>query len=392
MTQQVIKQRRHELDWLRVFAFLLLILFHSGMPFITHDWHINNAETSVGMSHLWDFFHNWRMPLLFVVSGAGIWYALGNRTGSSFVKERMKRLLIPLVFGVFVIVAPQVYFERMFEGQVFNSYIDFYPHFFDGNIFSGGNFTPNHLWFIYALFFYCIAGLPLFLFLKSTYGKVALNKLANVLTLPMGIYLMLLPLYLSLTYLKPYGMEYVFEYYHLVLVVIGFVLVSKDKIMESIQSHRLPSIIIAAIFISYYKYVQINNINLSLDTIYFISSLGYGSLIFAFLGYARRYLNFSNAFLKYTNEAVYPFYILHQTITVILAFYIVPLDLNMWLKFLLTALGTAVFTLAIYHFLIKPFNFIRPLFGLNQLAPIKPELFQVEFCTNKSLKADEAVS
>ena len=194
MTVQIIKQRRHELDWLRVFAFLLLILFHSGMPFVINDWHINNTETSLGLTHIWDFFHNWRMPLLFVVSGAGIWYALGNRTGTAFIKERITRLLLPLVFGVFVIVAPQVYFERMFEGQVFNSYIDFYPHFFDGNIFNGGNFTPNHLWFIYALFFYCIAGLPLFLFLKSTYGKVVLNKLANILTMPMGIYLMLLPL------------------------------------------------------------------------------------------------------------------------------------------------------------------------------------------------------
>ncbi len=331
-----------------------------------------------------NFFHNWRMPLLFVVSGAGIWYALGNRTGTTFVKERMKRLLIPLVFGVFVIVAPQVYFERMFEGQVFASYLDFYPHFFDGNIFNGGNFTPNHLWFIYALFFYCIAGLPLFLFLKSTYGKVVLNKIEAIITKPMAIYLMLLPLYLSLTYLKPYGMEYVFEYYHLVLVIIGFILVSKDKIMDSIQSHRLPSIIIAAVFIGYSKYAEMSSINLSLDNIYFITSLGYGSLIFAFLGYARQYLSFSNAFLKYTNEAVYPFYILHQTITVILAFYIVPLEMNMWLKFLLTSLGTAVFTLAIYHYLIKPFNIIRPLFGLNKLKATKVEDYEAGLLINKS--------
>ncbi len=384
MTSQVIKQRRHELDWLRVFAFFLLIFFHAGMPFIAHDWHINNAETSIGMTHLWGFFHNWRMPLLFVVSGAGIWYALGNRTGTAFVKERVERLLLPLVFGVFVIVAPQVYFERMFEGQIFNSYFDFYPHFFDGNVFSGGNFTPNHLWFIYALFFYCIAGLPLFLFLKSTYGKVVLNKLETLLTKPMGIYLMLLPLYLSLTFLKPYGMEYVFEYYHLVLVVIGFILVSKDKIMASIQSHRLASLVIATIFISYSKYAEINSINLSLDNIFFITSLGYGSLIFAFLGYARRYLNFSNAFLKYTNEAVYPFYILHQTITVILAFYIVPLEMNMWLKFLLTSLGTAVITLTIYHYLIKPFNIIRPLFGLNKVKQTMCGSYKTELCIDKN--------
>ncbi len=389
MTSQIIKQRRHELDWLRVFAFFLLIFFHAGMPFVAHNWHINNAETSIGMTYLWDFFHNWRMPLLFVISGAGIWYALGNKTGTAFVKERMTRLLIPLVFGVFVIVAPQVYFQRMFEGQIFNSYIDFYPHFFDGHVFEGGklnpsgNFTPNHLWFIYALFFYCIAALPLLLFLKSSYGKLALNKFTNLLTMPMGIYIMLLPLYLSLRYLKPYGMEYVFEYYHLVLVVIGFILVSRDKIMVSIQSHRLVSIIIATGFISYSMYAAINSISLSLDSMYFLNAFGYGSLIFAFLGYARRYLNFSNAFLKYTNEAVYPFYILHQTITVMLAFYIVPMDMNIWIKFLMTSLGTAVFTLAIYHFLIKPFNIIRPLFGLNTLKTAKIKTNEIALCIDK---------
>ncbi len=160
------KIRRYELDWLRVMAFFLLILFHSGMPYVTHDWHINNSETSIPLTWLWDFFHNWRMPLLFMISGCGIWFALGNRTAGQFLKERSTRLLIPLVFGVFVIVPPQVYLQRLAEGQNFDSYIAFYPHFFDGNFFTGGNFTPNHLWFIYSLFFYSVAALPLMLFLK----------------------------------------------------------------------------------------------------------------------------------------------------------------------------------------------------------------------------------
>ena len=145
--------RRHELDWLRVLAFLLLIFFHSGMPYVMFSWHINNVETSQGLSHLWSFFHNWRMPLLFMVSGAGIWYAFGRRTSGQFVKERFVRLILPLIFGVLVIVPPQVYLERLAQGVHFDSYIDFYPHFFDGHIFAGGNFTPNHLWFLYTLFF-----------------------------------------------------------------------------------------------------------------------------------------------------------------------------------------------------------------------------------------------
>ena len=361
------KIRRYELDWLRVFAFFLLILFHSGMPYVTYSWHINNNETSIPLTYLWSFFHDWRMPLLFMISGCGIWFALGNRGGVGFLKERSKRLLLPLVFGVFVIVPPQVYLQRLSEGVDFKSYIDFYPHFFDGHIFAGGNFTPNHLWFIYALFFYCVVALPLFLFLKSTRGKPTLDKIASVLSRTWGIYLTMIPLYLSLVWLKPYGKEYVFEFYHLVLVIIGFIIVSRDSIMQNIEAQRKCSLLIAIAGISLSMYLQYSSSVYNSFVYYLPNVVGYLSLLFAIIGYAKHYLNFSNAFIKYCNEGVYPFYILHQTITVILAYYIVQWDMNLWFKLFLTTAGTVMFTLIIYHFAIRPFNVIRPLFGLKNL-------------------------
>lgn len=361
------KIRRYELDWLRVLAFLLLILFHSGMPYVTHSWHINNTETSDGLSYLWDFFHNWRMPLLFMISGCGMWFALGNRTAGGFLKERSIRLLIPLVFGVFVIVAPQVYMQRLAEGVDFKSYIDFYPHFFDGHIFAGGNFTPNHLWFIYALFFYSMAALPLFLFLKSVRGKQTLDFIASLLSKPWAIYLTIIPLYLSLVWLKPFGKEYVFEFHHLILVILGFIIVSSDSIMRSIETQRKRSLLIAIIGITLAMYTTYSPIVFSSWIYYLPNAIGYLSLLFAIFGYGKHYLNFNNAFLKYCNEGVYPFYILHQTITVILAYYIVQWNMNLWIKLFMTTGGTVIFTLVIYHFAIRPFNFIRPLFGLKQI-------------------------
>jgi len=360
------KCRRHELDWLRVMAFFLLILFHSGMPYVTHDWHINNSETSIALTWLWDFFHNWRMPLLFMISGCGIWFALGKRSAAQFLKERSTRLLIPLVFGVFIIVPPQVYLQRLAEGQNFDSYIAFYPHFFDGHIFAGGNFTPNHLWFIYSLFFYSLAALPLMLFLKSERGAQSMDKIASVLSKRWGIYLTMIPLYISLVWLNPYGKEYVFEFHHLVLVIIGFVIVSRDSIIQSIELQRKKFLLIAIIGITLAIYVHYSPIVFSRRVYYLPNVIGYLSLLFAIFGYGRRYLNFSNTFIKYCNEGVYAFYILHQTITVILAYHIVQMDLNLWIKLLMTTAGTAVFTLIIYHFGVRPFNLIRPLFGLKK--------------------------
>ena len=360
------KIRRHELDWLRVLAFLLLIFFHAGMPFVEHHWHINNAETSSWLTALWSFFHSWRMPLLFTISGAGIWFAFGRRGALGFLKERSVRLLIPLFFGVLLIVPPQVYFEHLSQGVAYSSYVDFYPHFFDGIVFTGGNFTPNHLWFIYALFFYCIAALPVFLILRSSMGARALDRIAAVLSRRGGIYLTLIPLYFVTVLTQSISMEYVFEFSHLALVMTGFILASRDTILNAIENHRHTSLAItvlggAAVFA----------MRLTTDTapnpwIYYIAEVAsVFSIILACIGYARNHLSFSNRFLRYTNEGVYPFYILHQTITVILAYHIVTMEIDFWLKFAMVTLGTAVFTVVIYHYLIRPYNWIRPFFGLK---------------------------
>ena len=361
------KVRRHELDWLRVMAFFLLILFHSGMPYVTHSWHINNSETSVPLTWVWNFFHEWRMPLLFMISGCGIWFALGNRSAGQFLKERAGRLLIPLVFGVLVIVPPQVYLQRLSEGVNFDSYIAFYPHFFDGHIFAGGNFTPNHLWFIYSLFFYSVAALPVMLFLKSARGTLVLDKIAAVLSRRWGIYLTMVPLYASLLWLKPYGKEYIFEFFHLVLVITGCIIVSRVAMMQSIEAQRKQLLVTAITGIAFAMYVRYSPIVFSRGVYYLPHVIGYLSLLLAIMGYGRRYLNFTNAFIRYCNEGVYPFYILHQTITVMLAYQIVQWDMNLWVKLLLTMGGTAVFTLLIYHYGVRPFNLVRPLFGMKKI-------------------------
>ncbi|TQV89457.1 acyltransferase family protein [Aliikangiella coralliicola] len=371
------KDRLHELDWLRVLAFLLLIFFHAGMPFVTFGWHIKNAETSTSLSYLWSFFHNWRLPLLFMVSGAGIWFAMGERNGWGFLKERSLRLLLPLIFGVLVIVPPQVYLERLAQGATFDSYLDFYPHFFDGHFLNGGNFTPNHLWFIASLFYYCIVGLPLFLFFRSPLGIKVLDKLAIQLSKSWGIYLTTIPLYFALTVLKPYDLEYVFEFYQLVLVIIGFLIVSRRSIWETIEAIRFRSLFISVVGISCATYIRYSESNYA-DWIYFIPNvIGYFSLLLTFFGYGRYYLNKNNKFLLYTNEAVYPFYILHQTITVILAYFIVQWDINLWIKFTLTTTGTAVLTLGLYHLAIRPHNWVRPFFGLKQKSSNKKEMESV---------------
>src|SRR6187549_1585730 len=126
MNQTTPTPRYEFLDWLRVLAILLLLFFHTGMLFVGWGWHITNAETIPALEFPMGIAHRLRMPLLFVIAGAGMWFALGNRSGGGLVRERSLRLLLPLVAGMFLVVPPQIFIERLFRGQWDGGYVAFF--------------------------------------------------------------------------------------------------------------------------------------------------------------------------------------------------------------------------------------------------------------------------
>ena len=129
------KQRRYDLDWLRVLSMLTIFLFHCARLFNYEDWHVKNNHLSQGMSDFIDILALWIMPLFFLISAASSNYSLDKRGGGEYLKERFKRLFIPLVFGAFVVIAPvQVWIERAtHEPYYTGSFMNFYIH-------SGNNF------------------------------------------------------------------------------------------------------------------------------------------------------------------------------------------------------------------------------------------------------------
>ena len=358
-------QRRHDLDWLRVFAFLLLILFHAGMAFVEFPWHLKNPETSYGLTVFWGFLHGWRMPLLFLISGAGIWYALGSRGPFGFFLERSRRLLIPLAFGVLVIVPPQVYLERLTQGATYASYLDFYPHFFEGLYFSsgGGNFSPHHLWFIGSLFIYCLVLLPVLIFLRSRAGKRWIDKCDLIFSSGAGLYSVALVFYLSNLI---WAGGFFLNSGSALLILLGFLFVSSKRVWSTLVELRFLSLLVAGVCfpISLWMFFSQSQSFDRWQTDLFSIPAALAT-IYAILGFAYQYRNFANSFLSYVNEGVYPFYIVHQTVTVAIVYYLIPLSLNMWIKFAVVIVGTALITLFIYHFCIRPFSYVRPLFGLK---------------------------
>jgi len=217
---------RHDfLDWLRVMAIFVLIFFHTGMLFVGWGWHITNDETIPALVWPMDLAHRLRMPLLFVIAGAGMWFALQRRSGKSFTGERTLRLLVPAIVGMFLIVPPQIYIERIAHGEWHGGYLDFYlQRVLQFQPYPTGNFSWHHLWFIIYLYAYVLLLLPLMLWWRKARPVLKPGAWILALALPLGI---------NEALLKPLFPEthnlvhdwYVFIHY-LLLTVYGFVLAS----------------------------------------------------------------------------------------------------------------------------------------------------------------------
>lgn len=368
--------RRYDLDWLRVIAFSILILFHSGMMFNTWDWHIKNNVTTDSPELLMYFLHQWRMPLLFLISGAAAYVVLQKFSVMMFLKNRMTRLFLPLVFGLFIVIPPQVYYERLFYGQVFNSFFDYYKTIFSFLPYPEGNFSWHHLWYIPYIFTFSIALLPLLKSLQSEKGRSLLQKMMNRFASGGMIVLWFLPLGLSQVILRPFwpnDNQNLFNDWSnfswtIIFFLYGFLLMSHRNIWETIQRLRfrflltgLGSFVVLLVCREHFEYFT--EVDRALYRM--LRGLHAWNIVLSILGFAHKYLHRNSPILRYANEAVYPLYILHQTITVIIAFYVGHWNMNLALKFVLVSAGTILGCWSLYEGLIKRNNILRILFGMK---------------------------
>lgn len=366
------KERRYDLDWLRVIVFGLLIFYHIGMFFVPWDWHIKNDVIYDWLQIPMVFLNQWRLPVLFVISGMGTRYALSYRSWKEFLSERSNRLLIPLLFGSLVIVAPQVYIERITNGASYTSYFDFYPHFFDG-IYPNGNFSWHHLWFLPYLLVYSILLTPAFIHLRNNPDGKFIQSCKALFAKPLGVLVFLLPLlivHVILSPLFPTTHNLVSDWYNftfsLILFFYGFLFVSMgETFWEGLKRYRRWALVLGVISFPIYLAIIANWI--LPDDVFFVNIfklLNLGSWVVVVFGYGAKYLNHTGKWLAYANKAVYPFYILHQTIIIIFAYYLYNFQIHDSIRFLLLIVVTFLGCLIGFEF-VKKFKITRTLFGVK---------------------------
>lgn len=348
--------RKHYIDNLRNATILLLFPVHTFM--IWNDFgsrfYIWAGENKI-FSTLIVLVNPWFMPIFFVLAGMSARYALGRRTTSEFVKQRVKKLLIPFISGLLFLVPFQTFYARKYFDHYEGALPDHWKYFFTNvTDFSGydGAFTPGHLWFILFLFLISLFALLIFRFFP--YEKVAVR----VEKIPaFGILCLFIPIWL-MYYFGNFGGFSIGK--NLMLYVIGYYVLSNELVIERIEKNirwifGLSVIGTIALVVLYYHFSYYGDL--------WINYIGWNSIL-VLLVLGKKYLNQRTKFTEYFNKASYPFYLLHQSILVALAYYVVEVGGSVMIQALVVCVGSFGLTVLAYH-VIKRIPFVRRLAGIT---------------------------
>lgn len=371
------EDRQYYIDWLRLMAVFLLFFFHTACIF--HPWsdfYIKNNPTSPLIAYLFVWsLGEWHMSLFFLLAGASTYFALQKRNGTEYVKERVKRLFIPLIFGTLVLIPPQSYLGLLNHSDYSQSFLIWLPNFFrlqsaDMDGYFLGGFTVGLLWFVLHLFVYSLVSLPIFLYFNRESGNRWIKRITCLLR-KTPVLFFIFPLLLVPVSKFPViaGGNPLF---YITFFIIGFILMSDQRIMDKIDRYRLLLLLLGV--------VPLAGSTILIGTDLWPSNLPewvdnavneYRNafvpwfLIFALLAYGKRFLNFNNKCLRYFSEGAYPIYILHNTIIIIIAFFVVQWEINVGIKYVVIIVPAFLVTVLAYDVLVKRTNITRFLFGMK---------------------------
>ncbi|MBY0574838.1 MAG: acyltransferase family protein, partial [Undibacterium sp.] len=392
-------QRLYFLDWVRIIAFFVLIFYHVGMYYVTWDWSVKSEFKSDTIEPLMMLSSPWRLSLLFMISGVASCFMLNKLKLARFAALRSWRLLIPLLFGMAVIVPPQSYFEVVEKVNYAGSYSDFlnlYYHAFKGfcdpKDASKCLILPtwNHLWFVAYLWVY-----SMLLWGLAKFAPQCLEKMrAGLQGWMHGWLIVILPvMYLALVRVVLYGDfpstnallgDWFNHANYLFLFLFGVLIATSQTFWQEVSDLRWQCLAFALsgwVFMFWYTHHYTDSIQPSNAILYF-QRIWYVFLawnaILAVCGFAYRHLNFDHSLRPYLTEAVFPVYILHQTLTIVMAHSFKPWHLHPLAEGLL--LVGLTFGLSFIGFeIIRRVSLLRPLFGLSAIA--KPVFVSPKFVT-----------
>lgn len=376
--------RRYDIDALRVIAFSLLILYHVGMFYVQDwGWHVKSAYSAEWLQLPMLLVNQWRMSLLFIISGLAISFVWGKVAPSQFALKRIWRLLIPLLFGMAFIVAPQCYYEALSKGLIEPGFLRFMGQYltfqdFPGDAWAGEeiiHWTWNHLWYLPYLLLYTLLLIPI---AKLLDGRA--RGFRTWFQSLRGFWIILLPvvpliLYANFIFPKfPYISHALIDdwYAHAMyftFFLMGYLIGRDVGFWNELERIRIVTSLLAMLFFALFLFrnnFMPDNPGFVLEQLsYLVTYLNRWLWIIAIFGWGHRLLNRPMKFLPYATEAVYPWYILHQTLIIVAGYNLAKLSLGPVLEPALVLLATLGGCALLHEFVIRRNKVLRPLFGLK---------------------------
>jgi len=344
--------RRYFIDWIRVIAIGLLLLYHIAIGFQPWGMMIGFIANQKSWASLWTpmmMLNVWRIPLLFFVSGMGVYFAIQNRNWKELIMERTWRIWLPFVFGLFCIVPIHVYIMQSY----YKMNVSYIPN-------------AGHLWFLGNIFSYVVILSPLFFYFKRNGNGKVVMLIKKIFSNPLGLLLVLAAFVAEALIIKPYPYELYAMTWHgyflgLLAFFFGFCFVlSGDPFWSMILKGRWL-FLSAAILLFILRVVEFK-----MNVPIYLLVAESNCWIFSVFGFACKYLNRPGNALTYLSQAAYPVYIVHMIFLFLGSMLIFPLELDVLLQFILVLLFTFAGCFIIYEFMIRRVNFVRPLFGLKR--------------------------
>jgi glucans biosynthesis protein C len=342
--------RKYYIDWIRVIAIGLLLIYHVAIGFQPWGVMVGFITTKEPWAALWApmaMLNVWRIPLLFFVSGMGVYFAMQQRNAKQLILERAIRILIPFLFGMFAIVPLHILIWRY--------------HYNMELIYSWG---PGHLWFLGNIFIYVLVLAPILFYVKRHEDSAGVRWVKKIISHPVGLLLIAAALAAEVLIIKPIPFElYAMTWHGFVLGLLAFFfgfcfVMSGPAFWKMIAAWRWLLLIAAfGLFIlrTYYMGMSTPGYAIAGESLcWILTVLGFGSV----------YLNKPGKALTYLSQAAYPVYILHMIFLYLGSQLIFPLPIYIPLQFLLVLLFTLGGCFATFE-LIRRIKFLRPLFGLK---------------------------
>jgi surface polysaccharide O-acyltransferase-like enzyme len=384
MTASPTASRLYFLDWIRIFAFFVLIFFHTGMYYVSWGWHVKSPDASTAIEPLMMLSSPWRLGLLFMISGVASAHMLGKIRIGTFLGQRSWKLLVPLIFGMLVIVPPQSYFEVVEKAGYQGSYFEFMKLYITGyHGFCRDHDclrlpTWNHLWFVTYLWIYTlvlgalawIAG-PRLQSWSDKVGKLLTGW--KIIVLPVAV---LAAARFALADAYPANHAVAGDWYNHAMYgfmfMLGVVLARQTAFWQRIEDIRWTSLGLWlaawAVIVAYSSLPEAlaasPEVQAWRPVLRAIYAMGQWVPILTVCGFGHRHLRGDSAKRRYLTQAVFPVYILHQTLIVTMAHWLKPVKLAAPLEGAMLIVLTFAISFGAFE-IIRRVALLRPLFGLN---------------------------